>query len=334
MSTVYGPVSSWRLGRSLGIDVVLPPKKCTFNCVYCQLGKTSVHVSNPEVLQGKLVDAETVRRDLDDVLKRLDISTVDVVTFSGSGEPTLNLELGKIAGMVKERIGAVPLAVLTNSSLFYKEKVRENLASFDIVVAKLDAGDNTTFHAINRPVDAALNIKTVISSIEKVKHTVKSPLALEVMLLRSADDRITNVEGKPLQALLDAIINVNPDQVQLGVPYRPPSESFVEIPSQEEVELVFEGLAKHFEKSKLRVYGSYDEHGKGVRWLFHKSLEREAIELLERRPCSVVDVSKSLGISLLTATSLLKRLVSENLVTVEVRKGKKYYLKREDLRSS
>ena len=325
---------SWRLGRSLGIDVVLPPKKCTFNCVYCQLGKTSVHVSNPEVLQGKLVDAETVRRDLDDVLKRLDISTVDVVTFSGSGEPTLNLELGKIAGMVKERIGAVPLAVLTNSSLFYKEKVRENLASFDIVVAKLDAGDSTTFHAINRPADAALNIKTVIGSIEKVKHTVKSTLALEVMLLRSADDRITNVEGKPLQALLDAIINVNPSQVQLEVPYRPPSEGFVEIPSQKEVELVFAGLAKHFEKSQLRVYGFYDEHGKGVRWLFHKSLEREAIELLERRPCSVVDVSKSLGISLLTATSLLERLVNENLVNVEVRKGKKYYLKREDLRSS
>ncbi|MCK4477951.1 radical SAM protein [Candidatus Bathyarchaeota archaeon] len=334
MSTVYGPVPSWRLGRSLGIDVVLPPKKCTFNCVYCQLGKTSVHVSNPKVLQGKLVDAETVRRDLDDVLKRLDISTIDVVTFSGSGEPTLNLELGKIAGTVKERIGDVPLAVLTNSSLFYKEKVRENLASFDIVVAKLDAGDNTTFHAINRPVDVALNVKTVMSSIEKVKHTVKSALALEVMLLRSVDNRVTNVEGKPLQALLDAIIKVNPDQVQLGVPYRPPSESFVEIPSQEEVELVFEGLAKHFERNQLRVYGFYDEHGKDVRWLFHKSLEREAIELLERRPCSVVDVSKSLGISLSTVANLLERLVSENLVAVEVRKGEKYYLKREDLRST
>lgn len=334
MSTVYGPVPSWRLGRSLGIDVVLPPKKCTFNCVYCQLGKTSVHVSRPEVLRGKLVDAETVVRDLDSVLKRLDISTIDVVTFSGSGEPTLNLELGKIAGMVKERIGDVPLVILTNSSLFHREKVVENLAFFDIVVAKLDAGDNTTFHAINKPVDAALDIKAIVGSIKNLKRTIKSTLALEVMLLRSVDNRVTNVEGKPLQALLDAIIDVNPDQVQLEVPYRPPSESFVEIPPQEEVELVFEELAKHFERNQLRVYGSYDAHCKDVKWLSHESLERELIELLERRPCSVVDVSKSLGISFSTAANLLERLVNENLVAVEVKKGKKYHLKREDLRSS
>lgn len=76
MSTVYGPVPSWRLGRSLGIDALLPPKKCTFNCVYCQLGKTSLQVSSPEALGETLIDVNKVTNDLDEVLKRLDLNTV------------------------------------------------------------------------------------------------------------------------------------------------------------------------------------------------------------------------------------------------------------------
>ncbi len=256
MSTVYGPVPSWRLGRSLGIDVILPPKKCTFNCIYCQLGKTRIHVSKPEAIQGKLVDAESVAQDLDDVLKRLNIKTVDAVTFSGTGESTLNVELGKIAKTVKERIGDVPLVILTNSSLFHMEYVRENLAVFDVVVAKLDAGNNATFHAINRPADSMLTIKTIVDSIKKLKQTINGIVALEVMLLRSADNQITNVQGKPLQDLVDAIVDVNPDQVQLEVPYRPPSESFVKIPSQEEVKLMAEKLAKHFKKNQLSLWAS------------------------------------------------------------------------------
>jgi wyosine [tRNA(Phe)-imidazoG37] synthetase (radical SAM superfamily) len=325
LSTVYGPVPSWRLGRSLGIDVVLPPKKCTFNCVYCQLGKTEVPVPRPEMLKGKLVDADRVAQDLDEVLKRLDLSTVDVVTFSGTGEPTLNPELGKIARKVKERIDKVPLAILTNSSLFCKKDVREALTLFDIIVAKLDAGDNTTFHTINRPVDTTLNIKTIVHFIKKLKHTIQGTLALEVMLLRSANNRITNIQGKPLQALIDAIIDVNPDQVQLEVPYRPPSESFVEIPLQKEIELVFEKLTEHFEKNQLQVYGLNEKHDKNVKWLSHESLEREIIELLKRRPCRAVDASKSLGISLSVAAELLKNLTKKKLVTFEVRKGEKYY---------
>jgi len=334
LSTVYGPVPSWRLGRSLGIDLILPPKKCTFNCIYCQLGKTRIQVSKPAEIQGQLVDAERVARDLDKVLKHLDVNTVDVVTFSGTGEPTLNFKLGEIVKTVKERIGDIPLAILTNSSLFHKKCVRENLAIFDIVVAKLDAGDNATFHAINRPADIMLTIGEIVGSIKKVKQSIHGTVALEVMLLHSADNRITNVQGKPLQDLVDAIVDVNPDQVQLEVPYRPPSESFVKIPSPKEVKQVADELVKHFKKSQLQVYGFQDEHSKDVRWLFHESLEKEVIELLERRPCSISDVSKSLGITLSAATMLLRKLVRKGLATVEIRKGEKYHYIRSNLSDS
>ena len=326
MSTVYGPVPSWRLGRSLGVDVILPPKMCTFDCIYCQLGKTGIQVSKPDAIQGRLVDAERVGKDIDEVLKRLDMSTVDVVTFSGTGEPTLNLKLGEIAKAVKEKIGDVPLAILTNSSLLHKKRVRDNLAAFDIAVTKLDAGDDATFHAINRPTaDTTLTIAKVVASIKKLKRTAHCAVALEVMLLRSADNRITNVQGKPMQELVDAIIDVNPDQVQLEVPYRPPSESFVKIPLRKETVRIAEKLAQHFKKDQIRVYGFHDEHGKNVRWLVHESLEREAIELLERRPCSVDDVSRSLGIAPSAANTLLKGLEGKGIVTVETRRKEKYH---------
>jgi len=101
MSTVYGPVPSWRLGRSLGIDVITPPKKCTFDCLYCQLGRTKIHVSKPEMIREPLASINKVSTDLENVLKRIDLNTVDIVTFSGAGEPTLNPRLGEIADEVK-----------------------------------------------------------------------------------------------------------------------------------------------------------------------------------------------------------------------------------------
>lgn len=254
------------------------------------------------------------------------MGTVDAVTFSGTGEPTLNLQLGEIAKTVEERIGDVPLVILTNSSLLCKKQVRDSLTAFDLVVAKLDAGDDATFHAINRPaVDMQLTVSKMVDSIKKLRRTVHGAVALEVMLLRSADNQVSNVRGKPMRDLVDAIVDVDPDQVQLEVPYRPPSESYVRIPSREETVQVAERLVQHFSKDQLRVYGFQGERGKDVRWLVHESLEREAIELLERRPCNASEVSRSLGITLSAASTLLHELVGKGVTTVEIRGKKKYH---------
>jgi wyosine [tRNA(Phe)-imidazoG37] synthetase (radical SAM superfamily) len=326
LSTVYGPVPSWRLGRSLGVDVVLPPKACTFDCVYCQLGRTGTQVSGPEPLRTRLVDAAKVRHDLDSVMERLDMGTVDAVTFSGTGEPTLNLQLGEIAKTVKERVGDVPLVILTNSSLLGKKQIRDGLNAFDLIVAKLDAGDDATLYSINRPAsNMKLTASKVVESIKRLRRTIHGAIALEVMLLRSTDNQATNVRGKPMQDLVDAIVDVDPDQVQLEVPYRPPSESYVKIPSREEIVQVVGRLVQHFTKDQLQVYGFQGESGKDVRWLVHESLEREAIELLRRRPCDASDVSRSLGITLSAANTLLSELAGKGVATVETRGKAKYH---------
>jgi len=128
-----------------------------------------MHVSGPEMLSEPLVDANRVAGDLDGVLKRLDFDSVEIVTFSGTGEPTLNLGLGKIAKEVKRRVSSVPLAILANSSLFHRREIRKNLSWFDLIVAKLDAGDEETFRLINRPADKKIDVETIGDSIKELK---------------------------------------------------------------------------------------------------------------------------------------------------------------------
>ena len=330
MSTIYGPVPSWRFGRSLGIDVITPPKKCTFNCLYCQLGRTKIHVSEPEMIREPLVSADKVSTDLEDVLKRISLNTVDIVTFSGTGEPTLNLRLGEIADEVKVRIGKLPMAILTNSSLFYRNDVRRNLSGFGMVVAKLDAGDDETFRLINRPADKKLDIGTIVESIKKLKGEIKGLLALEVMLLQTENGKTTNVKDKPLRNLMDAVLEINPDIVQLEVPYRPPSESFVKPPPQSRIEAVSKELSKLLGKEKLWVYGQHDRRGNRVMWLRHKSLEEEVLALLERRPCRLVDITVSLGIDSFTTQSLLKTLEKNRQISTRVIREEKFYFRKTD----
>jgi len=330
MSTVYGPVPSWRFGRSLGIDVITPPKKCTFDCLYCQLGRTKIHVLKPEMIREPLASINKVSIDLENVLKRIDLNTVDIVTFSGTGEPTLNPRLGEIADEVKIRIGGLPMAILTNSSLFYRDYVRRNLSRFRMVVAKLDAGDDETFRLINRPADKKLDIQTIVESIKRLKGEIKGLLALEVMLLQTENGKVTNIKGKPLRNLIGAVLDVNPDIVQLEVPYRPPSESFVKSPPQSRIEMVSKELSETLGKEKLWVYGQHDRRGKRVMWLRHESLEKEVLALLERRPCRVVDISLSLGIDLFTAQRLLKALEKNRQLSTRVIKEEKFYFKKTD----
>jgi len=277
------------------------------------------------MLSETLVDADRIVNDLDEVLKRLDLNTVEVVTFSGTGEPTLNLRLGKIAEDVKKRVGSLPLAILTNSSLLHREDVRKNLTLFDLIVAKLDAGDDETFRLINRPADEKMNIETIVSSIKELRKVVKGTVALEVMLLHSEDGRITNVEGKSLTNLLETIIQVDPAQVQLEIPYRPSSESFVKPPPREKIELISDELSDALGQDKLQVYGLHDRRGMSVNWLLHKSLEEDVVELLKRRPCRLVDVSMSIGIDLNTARSIIRKLKKRSSIVSRASEGERYY---------
>jgi wyosine [tRNA(Phe)-imidazoG37] synthetase (radical SAM superfamily) len=310
------------------VDVITPPKKCTFDCVYCQLGRTRSHVSTPKDFQDSLPCPATVISDLDNVLGRIDLRTVDVVTFSGNGEPTLNLSLGEIAQQVKTKIGGLRMVILTNSSLLHRQDVRRSLSMFDFVVAKLDAADNKVFKQVNRPADKELYLETIIESIKQLKKEIRGTLALETMLLQSADGRVTNVKSSHLENLVNAIASIQPDIVQLEVPYRPPSERYILPPNRERLETVSQRISEVLGKERVWTYGIHDRRGKKVRWLEHKSLEEDVLELLKRRPCRTIDVSTSLGIDKANAQKVLEGLEKKGKIRIAGAKEQKFYVEK------
>lgn len=204
MSIVYGPVPSWRLGRSLGIDL-LPAggKTCSFDCIYCQLGRTA----RPLAERADFVSPDALAQELEAVRG----VPADYVTFSGMGEPTLGANLGEAIRLARRALG-LPVAVLTNSSLMTREDVREDLTFADVVVAKLDAPDEQLFQRINRPL-AGFSLEEIVEAIALFRRTYRGRLALQMMFVEA-----NRSAARPLAALAAQLA---PDEVQINTPLRP-----------------------------------------------------------------------------------------------------------------
>jgi len=201
---IYGPVPSWRLGSSLGVDPISEEKKiCSFDCVYCQLGPTIFFSDERKVY----VPVSAIIEELN-LLPQVEI---DYITFSGAGEPTLAKNLGDMIREVK-RIRKNKVAVLTNSSLLYREDVQEDLLSADLVAAKLDTGSQEVFEAINHPF-GDISFDDVVSAIKKFKNLYKGKLALQVMFMEENKESVKEIAK--------IIKEINPDEVQINTPLRP-----------------------------------------------------------------------------------------------------------------
>ena len=201
---IYGPVPSWRLGRSLGIDLLSTRgKTCSFDCVYCQLGRTIHSLDEPKefVPISRLVSE----------LEHIRAVPTDYATFSGVGEPTLASNLGQAIEVVKSSLG-VPVAVLTNSSLMPREDVRQGLAKADVVVVKLDAPTEKLFHEINRPI-AGYCLDEILQGILHFRSEFSGKLAVQMMFIEA------NKGYAP--EMVRIAEQLSPDEVQLNTPLRP-----------------------------------------------------------------------------------------------------------------
>ena len=329
MSTVYGPVPSWRFGRSLGIDIVAPPKTCNFNCIYCQLGRTQVKLSTPDEFKN-YVPANNVESDLEKYLADININSIDVATFSGSGEPTLNPDIGDIVDCVRRLTsGKVPIVLLTNSSLLYRDDVRRKVAKFDIVVAKVDAGDEEAYRIINRSVRNAPNMETIKQSIEKLKREMNGSLMTQTMFLQT-NFGFTNCEEEALISLMNTLVDIEPDVIQIDTPYRPGGEKFLKPASVDELRTIAKRFEDFIERmnthSKLWVFGIHDERGRKVAWKEHVSVPNEIMELLKRRPCRIVDIADGIGISYRESLKNVKNFLQKSRIIEKISSnGEKYY---------
>jgi wyosine [tRNA(Phe)-imidazoG37] synthetase (radical SAM superfamily) len=222
MKYVFGPVSSKRLGQSLGVDL-LPPKSCTWNCLYCQLGKTRKFVTERQ----EFFPREEI---LDEIRQALRVNTsLDWITFVGSGETMLYKGIGWLVGEVK-KLTSIPVAVITNGSLFYLPEVREELLQADAVLPSLNAGSEALHELIDCPA-AGLSFSQHVEGLVAFRKEYKGRLWIEVMLLGGIND-----SDEALRDLAAVLKEISPDMVHLVLPTRPAPEQEIRLPSDERIE--------------------------------------------------------------------------------------------------
>jgi|Deesub1362A_J573_1020465.scaffolds.fasta_scaffold00033_116 wyosine [tRNA(Phe)-imidazoG37] synthetase (radical SAM superfamily) len=299
---VYGPVLSWRFGRSLGIDLIQPPKTCTLDCIYCQLGQTQHKICSRNEFSRR-IDIRVLEDELNEKIECVD---VDVITLSGSGEPTLNPQLGEVIDVVRGSVKK-PLIILTNSSLLID--VAEDLRKLDLVEAKLDAVTQDTFVSVNRPCEY-MRIHEIKESIKNIR----AHLSIQSMFFRHEG-------GVPLMREFSEYIcylkELKPLRVDVNTPWRPPQNSEVEPLREQELSEICEKIRN--EGIDARYYKESDiSHSK-------KLNIDELIEILSRRPLRMPDIAKLTGLSGDDVLEFLNKLSKEYNIKSIFYQGEMFY---------
>jgi wyosine [tRNA(Phe)-imidazoG37] synthetase (radical SAM superfamily) len=310
---LYGPVPSRRLGLSCGIDIV-PFKVCTLNCIYCQLGKTTRTTTERK----DYVPIEPVLAELKQALA--EGLKADYITIAGSGEPTLNSRLGELIDGIK-KLTNIPIAILTNGTLLYRQDVRADCSKADVVMPSLDAGDERTFQRINRP-NSVISIKKLISGLCAFRKEYAGRIWLEVFFVEGI-----NTGAEQIAKIKEAIELINPDKVHLNTAVRPTADPNITRPSAEKLQEIADRLGPKCEVvAEFSSYlGSTANESKSEDMPEHHSvINREAealLSMLKRRPCSLNDICSVMGINRNQAIKHIADFKHRGLVQSEEKDG-------------
>lgn len=299
---IFGPVPSRRFGRSLGVDL-LPLKTCSLDCVFCQLGRTR----EKSIERKEYVSTQEVIHELRQWLES-GVET-DVITLSGSGEPTLHSRFGEVLEYIRSN-SSTPLVLLTNGTMLHLPEVRKSAALAGIVKVSLSAWDQASYGWVNRPHDKLAFDKLVEGEV-RFREEFEGQLFLEVFLVKGINSLPDDV--KKIAAFARQI---RPDRVQLNTAVRPPAESFVEPLSRQELE----DLAKLFDPP-AEIIAEFG--GKRARYM--KANEEAILSMLRRRPCTAEEISEVFDMNLNEVSKYLTKLLNEGLIKPERRELLVYY---------
>lgn len=274
---LFGPVPSRRLGMSLGIDLV-PKKVCSLNCVYCEVGETTKLTTD----RMEYVRYDNIVSELQQFMSNE--PHIDYITFSGSGEPTLNSRIGEVLTYIKQHYPDVKTAILTSGTLLSDSKLRSELLEADVILPSLDAGSQAVFEKINRP-NPNLIIETYIEGLIDLRKEYKGQIWLEVFLLKDYND-----SPEELELLKKAILKIMPDMVQLNTLDRPGTiEGLVALTKNELQEVIdlwripnVEIIASAALRTDVESYNT--------------DIEGTILATIARRPCTLDDLHQILGI--------------------------------------
>lgn len=307
---VFGPVPSRRLGRSLGINNI-PPKICTYACIYCQLGNAIGMTDqrreffDPDDLAVEV--AEKVK-DLASIQDR-----IDYLTIVPDGEPTLDLNLGSLLNLLKSL--GIKLAVISNASLIHLPEVRDDLMSADWVSLKIDSIDQQIWKAVDRP-HGKIQLDQVIGGIRDFALEFTGTLVTETMLVKDFNDGEENI-----REIASFLREINPATAYLGIPTRPPAEDYVSPPTEEKLNHAYQIFLES------EIHPEYLIGYEGNEFSSTGDIERDLLSITAVHPMREDAVS-----ALLNRTgedfSVIDRLIEERKLAASTYQGKRYYIRK------
>lgn len=302
----FGPVPSRRLGISLGVDII-PYKTCTLDCVYCECGKTT----DSRITRSSFVDPELILSEIEEVVSGDQL--IEYITFSGSGEPTLNIDIGRIIRGIK-KMTDVPVAVLTNGTLFPMKDVRDDLLEADLVLPSLDAVSPSVFSKINLP-HGGLDIVSIIEGLVEFRKEYSGRIWLEVFIAKGLNDG-----EEELEKIYAAIKRIRPDRVQLNSLDRPPAYENIEPVTMDVLEAILEKW-KYLPVEIIKRIRKRDEIAS-----FSKNLESNILNTIKRRPLTIEDLEALTGKTRLELFKYIDVLEREKRVHTQVIDNKIFFL--------
>ncbi|MCD6596692.1 MAG: radical SAM protein [Bacteroidales bacterium] len=274
---LFGPVPSRRLGMSLGVDLV-PRKVCSLDCVYCEVGATT----KLTIERKEYILYDKVTKELEHYFSTS--PEPDYITFSGSGEPTLNSRIGDVLEFVKRKKPHIPVAVLTNGTLFHDRNVRRELLNAAVVLPSLDAALDSSFQKINKPA-SQLKIDAYIQGLEDFRNEYTGELWLEVLIIPGYNDSKEN-----LSALKKAFKRIKPNRIQLNTLDRPGSIADIRAASRQELQRIIE----YWNLKNVEIIAAAPER-KDIK-SYREDTESAILGTISRRPCTLDDLIRILGL--------------------------------------
>lgn len=306
----FGPVPSRRLGRSLGINNI-PPKVCTYSCVYCQVGRTL----NLQVERQVFYDPEKILSDVHDKVKKARKmgETIDYLSFVPDGEPTLDKNLGRAIELL--RLLEIKIAVITNGSLIWREDVREDLMKADWISLKVDSVTEKTWRKINRP-QKRLQLDPILNGMLKFKRNYTGELVTETMLVKGVNDGDDN-----LTTVANFLFRLHPVKAYLSIPTRPPAEKRIRPPSEEVINRAYQILSKKVDRVEYLI--GYE----GNAFAFTGKAEEDLLSITAVHPMREEAVKQLLS-KAEADWSVVRRLIDQAKLIESEYEGQRFYLRR------
>jgi len=313
MATIaFGPVPSRRLGKSLGINNI-PPKTCAYSCVYCQLGKTNKKIIKRQAFYKPKDVLREVERKVHEAYLRNE--RIDYLTFVPDGEPTLDINIGKEISLLK-RIG-IPIAVITNASLLWLDRVSEDLLEADFISLKVDAVSRDLWRSVNRPCKD-LELNKILDGMKQFAKTFKGTIVSETMFI---DGVKYNSEFEEIADFLRGLAKL--DKAYVAIPTRPPAETWVKPAKEETLNAAFQTFSKALGSDKVEFLIGYE----GNAFAFTGNVKEDLLSITAVHPMREEAVSE-----LLKKANASWQIVDELLRNGELVKlkyeGNTYYMRK------